>query len=98
MTTNPTRTAPDVRAVAPSVPPRPIAEIAAAALALGCNIPSCHATSGKACDADGAVHLARISLACRGRHVSGPEFVAVILTATSPVFRPYTLIRPAVAR
>jgi hypothetical protein len=79
-------------------PPRPIADIVAAALAVGCTIPSCHATSGTPCDADGAAHLARISVACRARHVTGREFVSVVITATSPVFRPYTLIRPAVSR
>ena len=47
--------------------------------------------------ADEAAHLARISLACRARHVSGREFVAVILTVPG-IFRPGTLIHGEVTR
>jgi hypothetical protein len=77
-------------------PPRPLSEIVAAALAVGCSIPSCPAQPGTPCDGDGAVHLARLSLACRTGHVTGREFVAVILTVPG-IFRPATLI-PAVTR
>jgi hypothetical protein len=100
MTINDMRTAPPGGALAAAAdsPRRSLAEIVAAALAVGCTIPSCAAQPGTACVSAGGVHLARISLACRARHVTGQEFASVILAATSPVFRPGTLIRPEVTR
>ena len=89
---------PERAAAAADSPPRPLAQIVTAALAVRCTIPACAAMPGTPCDGADGVHLARISVACRARHVTGREFIAVIINATSPVFRPFTLIRPGVTR
>ena len=78
--------------------PRPLSEIVAAALAASCTIPGCTSQDGTACDGDGAVHLARISAACRAGVITGREFIAVIITATSPASRPFTMIKPEVTK
>jgi hypothetical protein len=78
--------------------PRPLSEIVAAALAASCTIPGCTVPHGTACDSGNAVHLARISAACRAGIITGREFVAVIITATNSAFRPFTLIRPEETR
>jgi len=96
MTINDTRTT--RHASSAGQEPRPLSEIVAAALAAGCTIPGCTVPHGAPCDGDGAVHLARISAACRAGLITGREFVAVIVTATNSVFRPFTLIRPEVTR
>lgn len=71
---------------------RPLAGIAADALAANCG--SCWARPGQPCDADGT-HLARFARARRRGAISGPD-MAVVLDVAAPrpedVFTPATVI------
>jgi hypothetical protein len=73
------------------VPPaarRPLALIAADALAAQCII--CWPVPGGPCDAAG-MHLARLARARRHHEISGPD-MAVVLAAAPDVFTPATVI------